>query len=1177
MRKLTKVLAVLLTVAMLLGITVMLVNADASLSNTNLNLGLSGINSQSTGSYIFCNDYEDGTSNYSSPSSKSFTTHATLGIVDNAAGNNKYLQAQMTAPAQDATSEAYFFFYGASKSNDSVANGYGFVNNDYVVMDFEFGADKYLDNITGELTDSAKDAEGNDNLLAYPMTASGGYGLSLKFQVRIGSSGAFVFDKQFGIYPPNINTDGAWYLSWNGGASLKNTTLSKVAGEWNHITIVVELKNDITYYTNADYTGESYVGNYDSAIVDAINMNDLTGTYKSYRTNLSESKLHFFKDGEYMGSQTFIDSKYDLSAEWQAAYQAKQSSLNALDIHELRNQVAAVGFEGKPFSFAFDNNVVNYYKNGYNGPLKAFIDGIEENQDADITKLPDVVYKGTYDIPGVDRGASVLRQDIDDSDEFIVLNDIKSYDLVYGALQAVQAEQYVELFNDVTNYVPHTAFYVKWDPENVNFTLDSESGYQISAEPNSEGYYFVSEIPESQYVTVTWIYNLEDGDFDTQEVPVGGDLMREPDGLTAVDGKDYTYLLFKEWQYTLIDDVTNEEIWAPLTTETLTEELYRAAKDAEGSIFVRPIYEEVRANYAIIDYSNNIIEPKFDMATFDDDVKAGKRVMLTQNLSATSENNSGGYYIPIPQSVDAFIDLNGYTLDMSYLNYSAGGFTLGKNTTLTIISSAIGGRIDTPYGIARASTQPGIEFTIGTPGDYAGDEAKISLNVGFVMDSQNNYSSTRSLKVYGANIEKHASAAKSTLVKGSMPVVAVFDSCLIVTDTESAILGCGATATTAYFNVNFNNCVLIAQGAEGEYGRLFGNVANYSTTTGKNQITLNSCFVYGLLTPSDVNKEGFDTPINIVGNTRIASSETLPNSVAVVKPGYRLTNINESEDFVFTDLNTGLQRTVTFNFKYVEQLDINANIKTNNGFFVNFYVPTVLDATVSLTDGGDALSGEVVGNYTMYTLAVSTTSVDTVIIYISFGEDELVRTGISLEGYFNSVLDYFGTTGANAALVANAANYCNELYKVANSGESYVGYQNIVDNLNGLIIAPGILTNVKDVVSTDVIGGAQFIIGSGNVPVLALTKVADATVTIKYTDIYGNEATKTCEAVNYAGVEYYVASDMAVYDMIGTITVYANDTLVLTYSISDYINGTSDPVAIALYGYAKAVINFKKS
>ena len=104
------------------------------------------------------------------------------------------------------------------------------------------------------------------------------------------------------------------------------------------------------------------------------------------------------------------------------------------------------------------------------------------------------------------------------------------------------------------------------------------------------------------------------------------------------------------------------------------------------------------------------------------------------------------------------------------------------------------------------------------------------------------------------------------------------------------------------------------------------------------------------------------------------------------------------------------------------------------------------------------------------------------------------------------------------------------------------------------------------------------IIGEGNVPAFAFTVAGEGTVTASYTKLGGEVATVALDTYVDGETTYYVISEMAVYDMLSTVTVSVNGEEALVYSINDYINNTeaeNNAVATALYGYAMAVIDYK--
>lgn len=266
------------------------------------------------------------------------------------------------------------------------------------------------------------------------------------------------------------------------------------------------------------------------------------------------------------------------------------------------------------------------------------------------------------------------------------------------------------------------------------------------------------------------------------------------------------------------------------------------------------------------------------------------------------------------------------------------------------------------------------------------------------------------------------------------------------------------------------------------------------------------------------------------------------------------------------------------NGEYVYEANIQGmkvNLTANNGFIVNFYVPV-----------GLGVSGSVEGavyddKYTVYSVKTSVAGDGVASVTFTFtvdGVGELSETvSVSIVDYFNAVLAQSTFDEAAMTLVVNAANYANELYKFANDGADFEGYKAIIEANKDRIIKANALpvdVNAQEQTAFDAVA---FIISDGNVPMFAFRKIGEGEVTVKYTDVYGNDAEVVCSVVTVNGTEYYAAEEMPVYEMIDAFEVYVDGVKVGDYSIANYVDVTADPIAEALWGYGVAARNYKLS
>lgn len=249
------------------------------------------------------------------------------------------------------------------------------------------------------------------------------------------------------------------------------------------------------------------------------------------------------------------------------------------------------------------------------------------------------------------------------------------------------------------------------------------------------------------------------------------------------------------------------------------------------------------------------------------------------------------------------------------------------------------------------------------------------------------------------------------------------------------------------------------------------------------------------------------------------------------------------------------------------------NLSANNGFILNFHVPTAYTVTVySDAEMQNEISPAKTDNgYVTYTFKVDLCKTHEIKFYA------LLAGGTEPNAYSVSLVDYFAeilrdeSLGENAHVLAvNAANYCNEIYKFANKGESLAGYQEITKaHAEKIISTDGLLPIDATILNTSVISEAQFMITLGNVPAFAFTKVSSGEVSVKC----GEETLPTSE-IEVLGTVYYVPVGMSVSDMVSPFEIYVGEEKICDYSIANYIEKTGNSIAKAIYGYGVALKNY---
>ena len=731
MKKLSKIIAIILSVALLCGVVFSFTaSADNSASDIYGQLDLDnpekGIRSVGVGDGYGHNnasisDWQDAYVDASGNIKGSITgnvkyysgRNAQHDIVE-AANGNKYLRLYQDDNSKAAaTSHPYSDVFGAVEDANSIKNGnhpsgtgFGIMYNDYIVYDFDVMSDSYV-NSSNELTTD------NTGKLAYH---AGHY---IQTIIRATASGKGGSNTAYFRYSAKGAAGAGWYF-WD--ASYANAKLSDTPGEWNHITMVYEIDNSVNYVEK----GVASVGDYDVARAAAAD---------SYTLNISNTKCHYYVNGLYAGTQNtvFAASENNPNSSGYNGY-----SVEYLDIYAFRNQIDKKYIGGKgtnanyqEYSFCYDNMALHYYTNGYNGDLA------NRNLEDPIYKCNDVVYSGDYMTPDF-TAAAILGTG----------ENTKNCGIAYGAVvEAIKTNQKVTLNESVLNFDPpednENDFYVKLG-KGVTFSVDPASGYTIATEPDADGYYKVSPPSADSLLSLVWLVGEEPMRQD--ELFVGSPIISPieiPVNATATAG---VFNTITSWEYS-IDNAT----FNALTSDSITEEM---AEGANGVIYIRPVYQDVISAYTVA--RDGKILPYLDDKNFVEnvnDLPRGSVVTLYKDVIVDIAHGTGIYV-----NEKTVIDLNGKTLTINPTGSdtsNSGIFYVSQDATLDIYSSMSGGQILCGNGIKYRSliyAYDNCVINLGKAGDPTGENAKLNVYFPMIVESVPAGSSPKKFEqITGAN------------------------------------------------------------------------------------------------------------------------------------------------------------------------------------------------------------------------------------------------------------------------------------------------------------------------------------------------------------------------------------------------------------------------------------------
>ena len=466
MKNFKKILALVLTACLLLAITVVSVFATPRI---NLDTGDKKIYNALA--------YDFDTKQSTSVSSFKNTTLKVVYEDPNDTTSNKYAQVRQAVPS-DAVESGYFY-YNMGNGSAAASQPKSFIFNDYAVFDFAIAADAYLQK-DGTLSSVRTE---NTVGLSFPDC------LKWSLYYRIGSSGTIGSTKGFYAYGPlNAETEKVGYLSWQ-GSTVYRAALPTEINEWMSATVVYEIDNSINYYKTEDGSDTPVVGDYDRALIEKIRAGE--SEYKAYSTNLNNTRLHVFIDGEYIVSDTAIDTKevnVDAVNYWMTRDVAdiEKAGFYAARNYPINSANTEPGeYNGKynAFSIGVDNVALNYYANKYDGELATYISS-DAYKTQPLYTCSDVVYNVNY--PLVKAALPELYTDA--NCETIV----SKYATATEALEAAQAGQCV-LINENTDLVlapgsVKDGVIIK-TAEGVTLTAGDKSAYSLVA---ADGYYTLS-------------------------------------------------------------------------------------------------------------------------------------------------------------------------------------------------------------------------------------------------------------------------------------------------------------------------------------------------------------------------------------------------------------------------------------------------------------------------------------------------------------------------------------------------------------------------------------------------------------------------------------------------------------------------------------------------------------
>ncbi len=494
MKRTAKILAVIITAVMLFGTLVATVFAldlstpaasDPDLDYVNYETGVtyrfgsSGYGAETfTGSEIYHPwNVESAKGKFNTKILGSIFANRQLGILDNdKSGTNSYARIWHDPynKISNTTTEDPddYYDFAANPVTDSIwgpylslglaseGGEYTYLKNDFLVVDFDLSADKLVTS--------------SDELLP-----DGTYGTTLvdpssvldpdkTYDLSYGKSGFSLYrwrknSEQHSATVSFTKVNDLWCISFNN----KTLPLSQKPGEWNHITIVYELDNkiDYTYKVTTPATDENSEATVETITVTGgsyLDYSDLTAENISEKkitaTTLSGSKLHMYVNGVLLSTmKVFSDSELSLITGDNLAANIECGPNDMRFSPPSREQKKSAS------SFALDNMVAHYYKDGYVGEVADHFAG--DTAPATLGDCNDLVYNSKYHFvaPSAEYAASVTK--IDDAG----IAEITHYTRVVDALDVLEKGDILTLASgrNICNYSPSVPFFLIHDDLSV--------------------------------------------------------------------------------------------------------------------------------------------------------------------------------------------------------------------------------------------------------------------------------------------------------------------------------------------------------------------------------------------------------------------------------------------------------------------------------------------------------------------------------------------------------------------------------------------------------------------------------------------------------------------------------------------------------------------------------------
>ncbi len=713
MRKLSKILAVILTVGILAGIIAVTASADTSRTD-NLIPVVNGdyLEHFSKSSTSFEDDTVGDITSYSGWSGQQGGADKTTldWYIGGEAGADGYVNKYMnflhyvndTKPTSTSTIQP-FVKTGEWSTTDDQVRDRDFTNAyDYLVIDFEYGTDRY------KYFDGESYTTYTPEMLEEAGLAPDSPGVTLAMQ-----GGQSIYPQLRGL---KDSVNGTWSSS---GIS------------WSPSLSVAEIDGE--FYLKSDKTGKSVkltntVSEFDHVTI----VVRVTSRYAVGDITVCDYSTDFFVNGVYLGSDTRQGNHS--TSPWQTL---SADFVCFSTPKEIRNQDA--------YSLCLDNMTTNYYKIGYDSGdaygLDDYYKAFNASSPADFTELDDVVYNYDYK-----------------THNYIELDGVKYYNRTDAIALISELEGYKTITSTMAlkNLVVSDGLdtlTVKTDKE---VTIANDGGRNLIV-AKIDGGYEIREATEDDYYKINW-YDANVDLIATTEHIFGNDVSPftvSPNYADAVEGKIYNYTS-PEWYVDISGDLEamRPVDFGEIEAGTAIDAYIVSDPEAVDVSFFVGVYDEETKKVKLS------VDPEGGYMLYLNDANFKTCVQNAADdatlVLCSDVNIVGVSSIAIGAGKTFSLDLNGHDLlrvggAVANTSQPSACFVLNEGSAFNLYSSREGGRIfdAAPYTAKKTATLDGVSTSVITE-DISYSSGGFIINNSGVDECTANVGAFRG---YAANLE----------------------------------------------------------------------------------------------------------------------------------------------------------------------------------------------------------------------------------------------------------------------------------------------------------------------------------------------------------------------------------------------------------------------------------------